>query len=152
MEPEGPFPSVSAPEPPLPCRVGVPAPRPPSPPSLASCFRLRYSSSDTWGGNTAMGQGTQSTRTRAGTAPHTVQKHLLGLQVKLEKHIGIINSWWICKCSRKELSGANSDCHDHPPFTFYDQYSSRNIQLICFSNHLDFHITSGDGYSNNKLL
>lgn len=38
-----------------------------------------------WGGNTATGQGTQSTRTQVGTGPNTVQKHLLGLQVKLEK-------------------------------------------------------------------
>lgn len=47
-EPDRPFPSTSVPELLLPCRVGVPAPRPESPPSLASCFRLRYSRSDTW--------------------------------------------------------------------------------------------------------
>ena len=41
------LPSVSVTELLLPCRVGVPVHRTESPPSLASCFRLRYSSRDT---------------------------------------------------------------------------------------------------------
>lgn len=81
VEPARPFPSASVPELLLLCRVGVPAPRPESPPSLASCFRLRYSRSDTWGENTALSQGTQRTR----TVPTHHPKNLLGLQVKLEK-------------------------------------------------------------------
>lgn len=42
--------STSAPEQLLPSRVGVPVHRAESPPSLASCFRLRYSSRDTYRG------------------------------------------------------------------------------------------------------
>lgn len=139
--------SVSVPEPLLPCRVGVPAQRTESPPSLASCFLLRYSSRDTCKESTAMSQGKQGTRWGERTRLHIISRIVSLCRWNFTSYIGIINLPESAGNLEKELNDANLDhcpTYPHLQLVLHKKYMAGLLLKFHTASHLLHHSTVRD--------